>query len=144
MALNRGQQPVYKTAPGVTLASSTAGPAGLQTASLGGVDRQALPPLPMPAHVTNGQMYPDPVVMNVPVSPTTIYVQVGSFANPENAARLAERLHGYGDVRVAEAYVQGRKFYRVRLPSPDVDSADLLLDKLVREAGQPKALIIVD
>lgn len=83
VALNEGQTPLYKTA--------------------------AAEQPPMPAHLTNGQMYPDPVVTNVPVTPTTIYVQVGSFTNPDNAAKLAERLNGYGTVRVAEAVVQGRK-----------------------------------
>lgn len=113
-----------------------------QTASLGTVDREPL--LPMPAHVTRGEMYPDPVVSNVPVTPTTIYVQVGSFTNPANAQGLAQKLGGYGEVRVAEALVNGRTFYRVRLPAHDVDSADALLARLAGEAGQSKAIIIVD
>lgn len=144
MALNQGRQPVYQTASVSAESATTAQQPSFQTASLGSVDREALPPLPMPAHLTRGQMYPDPVVINMPVKPSTIYVQVGSFTNPQNAARLADKLQGYGNVRVAEAFVQGRKFYRVRVPSSDVDSADLLLDKLVREAGQSKAILIVD
>lgn len=139
VALNEGRQPVYKTA-----SSAPQGPATYQTASLSGESSRQNPvPAPMPAHVSHGEMYPDPVVMKVPVTPTTIYVQVGSFTHPDNAQRLAEKLHGYGTVRVAEAVVQGRTFYRVRIAAPDVDSADILLDRLVREAGQSKAIIVV-
>jgi len=43
-------------------------------------------------------------------------VQVGAFTVRENAYRLAEKLHKqYGSSAVAEGWVDGRKFYRVRV-----------------------------
>lgn len=135
IALNQGRQPAY------------AEPAqqGFQTASLNGgpIDREVLTPMPS-MHMKAGQMYPNPVVSNMPVSPTTIYVQTGSFTNPENAAKLAYQLQNYGPVQVAQAQVNGQTFYRVRIPAGDVGAADILLDRLAKEAGQPKAIITVN
>ncbi len=43
-------------------------------------------------------------------------VQVGAFTLPDNAHRLAEKLNAeYGSSAVVEAWVSGRKFYRVRV-----------------------------
>lgn len=43
-------------------------------------------------------------------------VQVGAFTVKENAQRLAAKLQGYyGQAAVAEGWVNGRKFYRVRV-----------------------------
>lgn len=140
VAFNRAGQ--RQPMPSTTLASAPSEQPTYQTAALSSVEREPL--LPMPAHITRGQMYPDPVVMNVPVTPSTIYVQVGSFANPENATGLARKLGSYGEVRVAEALVNGKTFYRVRLPAQNVDAADMLLARLSGEAGQTKAIIIVD
>ena len=43
-------------------------------------------------------------------------VQVGAFTVKENAYRLAEKLKGqYGNSAVAEGFVNGQKFYRVRV-----------------------------
>lgn len=136
VALNQGTQPAYKTA---ALQPPVQG--GFQTAA---VEREVLTPMPPLMHMKGGQMYPSPVVANLPVTPSTIYVQLGSFSNPENATRLAREMESFGPVRVAEALVNGRIFYRVRMPAPDVDSADLLLEMLAREAGQGKAIIIVE
>lgn len=147
VALNQGRAPQYQGASVLATKAPSAVPTqqpGYQTASLGGVQRENLPLLPMPAHIAHGQMYPDHVVMNMPVTPTNIYVQAGSFTNPDNATHLADKLRAYGPVRIAQAHVQGRQFYRVRIAASDVDSADLILDRLVREAGQDKAIIVVD
>jgi rare lipoprotein A len=46
----------------------------------------------------------------------TFMVQVGAFTVRENAYRLAEKLRGqYGQTAVAEGWVNGQKFYRVRV-----------------------------
>jgi len=46
----------------------------------------------------------------------TFMVQVGAFTVKENAYRLAEKLKGqYGSSAVAEGWVNGQKFYRVRV-----------------------------
>ena len=43
-------------------------------------------------------------------------VQIGAFTVKENAYRLADKLKGqYGNSAVAEGWVNGQKFYRVRI-----------------------------
>ncbi|HRQ60608.1 MAG TPA: septal ring lytic transglycosylase RlpA family protein [Alphaproteobacteria bacterium] len=136
VALNQGRQPTY-------MEPAAQPPGTYQTASLAGpIEREVLTPMPS-MHMKAGMMYPNPVVSNMPVSPTTIYVQTGSFTNQANAARLAQQLQNYGPVQVTEALVKGQTFYRVRIPAGSVDEADILLDRLMREAGQPKAIITV-
>lgn len=144
IALNQGRQPRYQQASAPAQPHVHEDDTSYRVAALNPVDREPLTPEPMAAHMTRGQMYPDPVVTKVPITPSTIYVQVGSFTNPDNAARLAGQLRPFGEVKVAEAFVNGQKFYRVRLPAHDVDGADLLHDRLVREAGQARAIVIVD
>ncbi|HLI17792.1 MAG TPA: septal ring lytic transglycosylase RlpA family protein [Rhodanobacteraceae bacterium] len=56
-----------------------------------------------------------------------LYVQVGAFADPANAERLAARLRSLdlGAVRVVAAAVDGRTLQRVQIgPLPDVDTVD--------------------
>lgn len=56
-----------------------------------------------------------------------LYVQVGAFADPANAERLAARLRSLnlGAVRVIAAAVDGRTLQRVQIgPLPDVDTVD--------------------
>lgn len=102
-----------------------------------------VPPPGVQGHAKEGRFYPDHVVKQMPVSPTTIYVQAGSFTNSDNANRLAAKLEHIGAVRVATAVVNGQQFYRVRLPASDVASADRALASVIK-AGNPKAIIVVD
>ncbi len=79
-----------------------------------------------------------------PVSPTSIYIQVGSFTNPANAAALKPKLASLGHVEIYQATVGGRQFNRVRIgPVPNVGAADALLNRTIA-AGYPSARIIVD
>ncbi len=98
----------------------------------------------VPGHTHYGQFYPDPLVTEMPVHPTSIYVQAGAFANPENAGRLSAKMGVFGTARVEQAMVNGRQFYRVRVgPAPTVEAADGLLGRIVA-GGYKEARIIVE
>lgn len=102
-----------------------------------------VPPPGVSGHARDGRFYPDHDVKQMPVSPTTIYVQAGSFSNKGNADRLAEKLSSMASTQVIPAMVNGQQFYRVRMAAADVASADILLARVVK-AGYPKTIIVVD
>lgn len=97
----------------------------------------------VPGHLTRGKFYPDPVVEKVPVPPTSIFVQAGSFAEKSNAERLAQALQSIGPADVQSAVVGGKRFYRVRMPAQNVAKADALLSELNDNRGI-NALIVVE
>ncbi|MFP4314523.1 MAG: septal ring lytic transglycosylase RlpA family protein [Alphaproteobacteria bacterium] len=101
------------------------------------------PPASIPGHNIDGKFYPDPVVKTVPVAPTNIFVQAGSFTNQANANALAARLSAHGQANVYPAIVNGRQFFRVRFPAANVATADGILERLAR-AGNPDAIIVVE
>lgn len=79
-----------------------------------------------------------------PVSPTNIFVQVGSFTNPNNANSLKSQLGRLGHVDVYPTMVGGKQFYRVRIgPVGSVAQADTVLSRTI-SAGYPTARIVVD
>lgn len=83
------------------------------------------------------------VRQNRPVA-SELYVQAGSFSDPQNARRLRDQLTHLGPVRVVGAVVNGRDFYRVRVgPLNNVAQADRLLDQVIA-LGHPQARIFVD
>lgn len=104
---------------------------------------EALPPVA--GHQTaDGRFLPDPVVTQMPVRPTNIYVQAGAFTVYDNAYRLRQSLNALGQATIQQTYVNGQQFYRVRVgPAPTVQSADHLLSQMVA-MGHNKAIIIVD
>jgi rare lipoprotein A len=135
VAMNEPHNEQYEQAPK---------PGSYQTASLQPIAREALPPGPVPGHLDQGTFYPDPIVTSIPVTPTNMYVQAGSFTIADNAQRLRDRLSGYRTARVLEAMVDGRRYYRVRLgPVTSVREADRLLDRMLRD-GHSKAIIVVE
>lgn len=84
------------------------------------------------------------VVNTVPVQPTSLYVQAGSFGRHDNALRLSARLSSVGKSQIQQATVQGRTVYRVRLgPIANVEEADRMLDAVVA-SGQTDARVVVD
>ncbi len=108
------------------------------------VESQSLEAPQIPGHIKDGNFLPDPIVKQMPVTPTNIYVQAGSFGNQDNAARLAQALQPFGQAKVYPAIVNGKQFYRVRLgPLPNVDQADTVLARLA-DSGRDEAIIIVD
>lgn len=84
------------------------------------------------------------LVRRYPVQKTSIYIQVGSFGDANNANRLASKVGSLGHAQVSPASVNGRTFNRVRIgPVATVDEADRLLAKTLK-AGYPGARIVVD
>lgn len=128
-------------------------PASYETASLEPVARQSLTapsevgaPLQtsLPGHLRDGEFYPDPVVMERPVTATRIYVQAGSFGVYDNALRLRDRLMAISNATVQQTEVRGQTFYRVRVgPAASVEEADELLSRVVN-SGHGDAMIVVE
>lgn len=87
---------------------------------------------------------PPGTVETVPVRPTDIWIQVGSFESRDNAHKLSTRMRSFGPARVQEAAVAGKTFYRVRIgPVTEVAAADQVLERVIA-AGYPGSRIIVD
>jgi rare lipoprotein A len=83
-------------------------------------------------------------VTTVPVRPTQIYVQAGSFTRQDNASRVKQKLDAFGPARMTMTNVSGVQFYRVRVgPLASVDEADKVLARVV-ENGLSEAKIVVD
>lgn len=83
-----------------------------------------------------------------PVAPRAdrFYAQAGAFAGEDNALRFAARLRaaGIADVNVAEAWVAGRRMFRVRAgPVASVADFDLLIERL-RAAGAESPRLVVN
>src|SRR3546814_599540 len=87
---------------------------------------------------------PEPVVIQLPVRRTQIYVQAGAFTQVANAVRLRARLASLGNVQISKALVGADSFYRVRLgPMADVGRADQVLEMLLGN-GFNDARVVVD
>lgn len=101
------------------------------------------PPQAMVAgHMHGGRFMPDPVVSTVPVSPTGIFVQAGSFSVYNNAERLTAKLVSIAPTIIEPVNVNGQKMYRVKLgPIASVDEADKILEKVIR-TGMNTARVI--
>jgi rare lipoprotein A len=70
----------------------------------------------------------------VPV-PRALFIQAGAFSDPQNAARLTQKLRGggYGNVFVRDNEIAGRRMYRVRIgPVPSVAEFDRIVAALER------------
>lgn len=92
----------------------------------------------------DGRFYPDPVVKQFPVVPTSIYVQAGAYTDPVNARKASQALSHVGIVKVAQVDVRGTVYYRVQVgPLPTVDDADKMLSQVIN-SGYPEARIIVN
>lgn len=123
-----------------------------RVASVDAFDSAPLPPPSnsalndvVPGHMgRSGNFYPDPVVEQMSVSPSSIYVQAAAFTDRTNAQKLALSLKSFGEAKVYPALVNGRQFYRVRFgPLPDVERADGLLERLASN-GHRDPIIVVD
>jgi rare lipoprotein A len=86
----------------------------------------------------------DQRVFQMPVRPTQIFVQAGSFTSYENARQLGAKLSGLGPAQVSPAQIGAQRFYRVRLgPIASVADADTVLARVI-SFGHPEARIVVD
>lgn len=75
---------------------------------------------------------------------TALYVQAGSFSQEDLARSLSARLSRFGRSRVAEAFVGGAVFYRVRIgPYSYQEDAEVTLNK-IRNYGVYDARIVRD
>ncbi len=107
-------------------------PAGAPTAQAT-VD---LPPVAAPQ--------PDGTVVQVPVRPTSIFIQAGAFLRQTNANQLGGQLRKYGPVKVTPITVEQQRYYRVRIgPIASVEEADKTLKRMIAD-GHPESRIVVD
>jgi rare lipoprotein A len=93
------------------------------------------PPSPAPA-ASPPEAVPDAGggTSTVPV-PRALFIQAGAFSDPQNAARLTQKLRGggYGNVFVRDNEIAGRRMYRVRIgPVPSVAEFDRIVAALER------------
>jgi rare lipoprotein A len=109
------------------------------------------PILPPPPPITTAPQPGDPInepklpqnVSHVPVAPTGLFVQAGSFANIDRAVRLKTMLDKFGPTNVTNVKVNGMTMYRVRVgPMPSVDKADALLEQIINTS--PEARVVVN
>ncbi|MEZ5829956.1 MAG: septal ring lytic transglycosylase RlpA family protein [Dongiaceae bacterium] len=107
---------------------------------------------PAPAQVAQGGANVAPVappqpsgqVIQVPVRPTSIYIQAGAFLRQANANQLSGQLRKYGPVRIAPVVVEQQRYYRVRVgPIATVEEADQTLKRMISD-GHPESRIVVD
>ncbi len=148
------------TDPSDTAAAASPPP---QAAPLTKVAAEALPPPPSTVAVANQNVLPAtaPVaasvqpgeavaepklpqsIRQVPVKPTNLFVQAGSFADVDRAVRLKTALDKFGPANVTSVKVNGMTMYRVRVgPMPSVDQADALLEQVINTS--PEAKIVVN
>jgi rare lipoprotein A len=94
-------------------------------------------------HYHQGHFYPDPVVEQMPITKSQIFVQAGSFSQLNNARRLASKLGGIANTAVEPTNYSGGVLYKVRLgPLENVQSADKVLNQVL-SSGHSDAMIIV-
>lgn len=87
---------------------------------------------------------PSGKVTQLPVKPSSIFIQAGAFTKKQNAETLTAELRRLGHATMIPVKIGGQQFYRVRLgPLSSVTEADRLLNELVRN-GHPEARIVVD
>ena len=87
---------------------------------------------------------PDPVVTHLPVKPTSLFVQAGSFTSFDNAQTLKVALNNIGPTIVQTAHLEGRTFHRVRIgPYASVEDADRVMSVL-QQKGRIGTIVVVD
>jgi rare lipoprotein A len=101
---------------------------GIAKAGTGLVEVRAIDP---------GNYRPGPVPVRLPTSAVDkgFYIQVGAFANLNNAQKLKRRLQGLADnlLEISEAGSRSSKLYRVRFgPITDINMADRIVTRLVK------------
>jgi len=138
------QEPLTRQPASYQSAQTAQAPQQQAGTGLRPVDRVELKAPNVPGHMKDGKFLPDPVVKQVPVPNTNIFVQAGSFSNQANAEQLANALKPFGRAEVYPTNVNGQQFFRVRIgPMQDVSAADMVLENMA-SAGRGEALIVVD
>ncbi|MBE1159122.1 septal ring lytic transglycosylase RlpA family protein [Dyella acidiphila] len=89
---------------------------------------------------------PPPPVVSPSAPPPGIFLQVGAFADPANAEKVAAQLRtaNFAPVQVVDATIGGRLVHRVRVgPLADVDTADRVTTQ-IEQMGLPHPQVAVD
>ncbi|GLQ95714.1 septal ring lytic transglycosylase RlpA family protein [Dyella mobilis] len=92
------------------------------------------------------EVAPPPPVVTLSAPPPGIYLQVGAFADPANAQKVADQLRvaNFAPVQVVDATIGGRLVHRVRVgPLADVDTADRVTSQ-IEQMGLPHPQVAVD
>ncbi|QAU25126.1 septal ring lytic transglycosylase RlpA family protein [Dyella sp. M7H15-1] len=92
------------------------------------------------------QASPPPPVVTPLTPPPGIYLQVGAFADPVNAQKVAAQLRvaNFAPVQVVDATIAGRLVHRVRVgPLANVDTADRVTSQ-IDQMGLPHPQVAVD
>ncbi len=97
----------------------------------------------IPGHIRDGNFYPDPIISEYAVGKPKIFIQLGSFVSRPNAMKFASSLDKYGRAQIHAVTVDNAKYYRVRIPAPNVMVADGLLERVIAD-GYNNARIIID
>lgn len=120
----------------IDLSFAAAKKLGIYPAGTGLVEVKAIDP-----HNPNDFVAPPPPVLNHP----QIYLQIGAFAQVNNANRLAARIQSYTSepIHIREAEVNNTLIYRVQIgPLASVDRDDELHHELIAEhLGEPMTVI---
>ena len=112
-------------------------------------ERSPSPPLAKPSNaVTREPLPPVSVAAAATSAPArelpARYIQVGAFANADNARRLSSALAHFGPTEMMPAIVGGREVYRVRLgPLGSLHEANALLAR-VAAAGHRDARLVAE
>ncbi|MBU6234485.1 MAG: septal ring lytic transglycosylase RlpA family protein [Alphaproteobacteria bacterium] len=78
----------------------------------------------------------------VPVKPSFIYVQAGSYTSSANAQRAQAQIASLGPTKIIEAKLGGKPYYRVRIgPISNPNEADALVSALQRQGRQASIVV---
>ncbi|PCJ99965.1 MAG: hypothetical protein COA45_03890 [Zetaproteobacteria bacterium] len=109
--------------------------------------RPPYPPKPVKREIlvskSGAPVYSNQVVSNYLPNGKRVFVQMGSFSSRESAMKYASSLGRYGRAQVHATTLNGTAYYRVRLPNPNMTSADSLLQRVTAD-GYRSALIVVN
>ncbi len=85
------------------------------------------------------------LVSAVPVRErSAVYLQLGSFAERDNANRLKKQLEGFGNIAIKPVILSGKEFFRVRM-GPFIDaSAALIARERLAEAGLFRSRLVIE
>ena len=105
-------------------------------------------PKDYPGNVKNRINYTAPPLskkVNVlPVIPTEIYVQTGTFSKLQNALRMRDKVYKIGPTQISRHTIGGNELFRVRIgPMDNIDVADKTLLQLAK-SGVVDARLVVE
>ena len=105
-------------------------------------------PKDYPVNVKNRINYTAPPLskkVNVlPVIPTEIYVQTGTFSKLQNALRMRDKVYKIGPTQISRLSIGGNELFRVRIgPMDNIEAADKTLLRIAK-SGVVDARLVVE